>query len=89
MSYEEMVKLYRYSVIRSHRDTDGTWERVEGSGLTLAEAKAKAAELGAAEHKAYPTKTSWTIDSFIPQLEDSEAIHAELTARRLRRCEGL
>ena len=63
------VADYRYSIIRGHRDTDGTWNKVEASGLTLEAARAKEAELTKAEKKLHPKKTSWTRDVFCLQLE--------------------
>jgi hypothetical protein len=58
-----------YSIVRSHRDNDGEWEKIVDSGLDWNTAKARAEELSEAERRAHPEKTSWTRDLFIPQLE--------------------
>jgi hypothetical protein len=61
---------YTYSVIRGHRDTDGSWNKVEASGLSLEAARAKEAELTKAEKILHPEKTCWTRDVFCLELEE-------------------
>lgn len=81
LTYGEIYARATYGVIRSNRGK----EAIEASGLSLAAAKQKAAELSKAEAALHPEQTTWTRDMFIPQLERSKEIHAELARRRMER----
>ena len=62
-----------YRIIRNHRDTDGQWDVVVQSGLDWNTADAKRNELSRAEMALHPTKTSWTRDLFIVEMEKAPA----------------
>jgi hypothetical protein len=62
MSYDEIRATAKYSIVRSHRDIDGVWEKIVESGLTLDAARKRERELGRAERLAHPEKTGWTHD---------------------------
>ena len=67
-----------YSVVRNSHPDAGVWcDKIECSGLTWEAAKAKAAELTAAENKAFPGRSSWSGDIFWIQMEGTPVRRAE------------
>lgn len=82
MSYQEMMAAATYSVVRTNRGK----ESIERAGMKLEDARALCAELSAAEEKAHPELTNWTIDHFEWRLEQGEEINRELHRRRMERC---
>jgi hypothetical protein len=68
-----MIPLY--SVIRSHRDIDGEWEKIECTGMKWEDARAASLRYEERERQAYPRKSSWARDVFYCLLEGCPRHH--------------